>query len=538
MQVDESQPHWWQHGVVYQVYPRSFQDSNGDGVGDLRGLRSRLDYLAWLGIEAVWLSPIYPSPMADFGYDVADYTGIDPVFGTLADFDVLVRELHARNLKLILDFVPNHTSSEHPWFIESCRGRANPKRDWYVWRDPAPHGGPPNTWLSEFGGSAWTFHEATGQYYYHAYLPQQPDLNWRNPEVERAMHDVLRFWLERGVDGFRVDAIHMLVEDESFADNPENPMWGPGMSPARKLMRVHTSDRPETHHFVARMRSVVNEYDSRVLIGEAYLPIDRLMRYYGERLAGFHLPFNFHLIGTPWQAPLIAQLVREYESALPEGGWPNWVLGNHDKPRVVTRLGGMKEARLAAVLLLTLRGTPTLYNGEEIGMHDVIIRPEQVRDPWEMRVPGLGLGRDPCRTPFQWTDEVNAGFSTGEPWLPIAEDYRACNVETQIHDRGSMLSLYHRLLHLRRAEPALAVGSYRELQVSDRILVYERAFRDHRLIVAMNFGSEATQVRLPHAECLLSSERASPPELAQGLLRLHPFEGVIARMSRPEKAAR
>jgi alpha-glucosidase len=327
---------WWQHGIVYQIYPRSFQDSNGDGIGDLAGILERLDYLVWLGVTSVWISPFYTSPMADFGYDVMDYEGVDPIFGELADFDRLVAEMHRRDLKLILDSVPNHTSDRHPWFIESRSSRLHPKRNWYVWRDPAPGGGPPSNWLSEFGGSAWTLDAATGQYYYHAFLAEQPDLNWREPEVERALHDVLRFWLERGVDGFRVDAIHMLVEDEELRDNPPNPTWREGMSPARRLIRVHTTDHPLTHDLITGMRRVADEFEDRVLIGEAYLPIDRLMLYYGERLRGFHLPFNFHLLSTPWNAQAIAELVRQYEAALPPGAWPNWVLGNHDRPRIAS----------------------------------------------------------------------------------------------------------------------------------------------------------------------------------------------------------
>ena len=376
-------------------------------------------------------------------------------------------------------------------------------------------------------------HAPTGQYYYHAYLPQQPDLNWRNPEVARAMHEVLRFWLDRGVDGFRVDAIHMLLEDPSFADNPPNPQWKVGMSPARRLLRVHTSDLPETHELVARMRSVLNEYDERVLIGEAYLPIDRLMLYYGKALAGVHLPFNFHLISAPWQPRAIAQLVREYESALPEGGWPNWVLGNHDKSRVATRLGGTNEARLAALLLLTLRGTPTLYNGEELGMQDVPIPHELVQDPWEKRVPGLGLGRDPCRAPFQWSAAHGAGFTRGKPWLPIADDYAICNVERQMKDPASMLSLYQALLCIRRAEPALSVGSYRELHVSDRLFVYERALAGRRLIVAMNFDSTISEVSLPRgAEFLFSSNGRSLRGSLGESMPLESFEGIIVRAPR------
>src|SRR4051812_43621968 len=330
---------WWQRGTIYQVYPRSFMDSNGDGVGDLRGIVSRLDYLRWLGVDAIWISPIYPSPMKDFGYDVADYVDIDPLFGSLADFDHLVSEAHARGLKLILDFVPNHTSDQHAWFRESRRARNSPKRDWYLWHDPGPGGGPPNNWRSCFGGSAWELDEATGQYYYHAFLKEQPDLNWRNPHVVEAMLGVLRFWLDRGVDGFRVDVLWHVIKDEALRDNPPNPDWREGMDPYQALVPLHTTDRPEVHGIVTRMRRLFDEYEDRVIIGEIYLPVERLMRYYGADLAGAHLPFNFQLISAPWAAANLASLIQQYERALPSGAWPNWVLGNHDQHRIATRVG-------------------------------------------------------------------------------------------------------------------------------------------------------------------------------------------------------
>ncbi|WP_431271660.1 alpha-amylase family glycosyl hydrolase [Dankookia sp. P2] len=344
---------WWQSAVIYQIWPRSFQDSDGDGIGDLRGIARRLDHLLGLGVDAVWISPFYPSPLADFGYDVADHCNVDPAFGTLDDFDALVAAAHGRGLRVLLDYVPNHTADTHPWFAESRASRSNPRRDWYIWRDPASDGGPPNNWLSEFGGSAWTLDPATGQFFYHAYLPQQPDLNWRNPAVQDAMLEVLRFWLDRGVDGFRVDAIHHLFEDAELRDNPTNPDWRPGMSPARRVIRARTMDQPEVQSAIAAMRRVSDAYaNQRLLIGEAYLPIDRLMAYYGTDLGGFHLPFNFHLITTPWSAGAVADLVRRYEAALPRGAWPNWVLGNHDRSRVASRIGP-QQARVAAMLLLT-----------------------------------------------------------------------------------------------------------------------------------------------------------------------------------------
>jgi alpha-glucosidase len=515
---------WWRKGVIYQIYPRSFQDSNEDGIGDLRGITSRLDYLADLGIDAVWLSPIFPSPMADFGYDVADYCAVDPVFGTLDDFDRLLAQVHDRGLRLILDFVPNHTSDRHPWFRESRSSRSAAKRDWYVWRDPGPDGGPPNNWLSEFGGPAWTFDPATTQYYYHAYLKQQPDLNWRNPEVRTAMLGVLQFWFGRGVDGFRVDAIHHLIEDVQLRDNPLDPEWQPGMSPARRLMRVHSMDQPEVHDAIADMRRVADEYGGRLMIGEAYLPIDRLMAYYGVDLSGFQLPFNFHLISTPWRADAIARLIGEYEAALPAGGWPNWVLGNHDRSRLASRLGP-QQARVAAMLLLTLRGTPTIYQGEEIGMVDVPIPAALAQDPWEKNVPGLGLGRDPVRTPMPWSRATNGGFSEGTPWLPV-DTHRTIDVERQTGDRGSSLTLYRRLLHLRKVEPALSVGSYVEIAQTESVLVYERRYGSRQLQIMLNMGDTVREIPAAGVAgtILLStfSEAASPEPG-----RLRPHEGRI-----------
>ncbi|GJD96455.1 alpha-amylase family glycosyl hydrolase [Methylobacterium iners] len=486
---------WWKRGTVYQVYPRSFQDTNGDGVGDLKGITQRLDYLAWLGVDALWISPFYPSPMADFGYDVADYCGVDPLFGTLADFDELVAEAHRRRLKVILDFVPNHSSIAHPWFEESRASRENPKRDWYIWRDPAPDGGPPNNWISNFGGLAWTRDEATGQYYYHAFLREQPDLNWRNPAVREAMHEALRFWLERGVDGFRVDVIWHLIKDEGFRDNPENPACLPGEPEINRFVQVHSADQPEVLDVIAGMRRVLAPYGERVLIGEIYLPIDRLVTYYGPDLSAADLPFNFQLLQTPWQADAIAAVVEAYEAALPPGGWPNWVLGNHDRPRIAARVGEA-QARIAAILLLTLRGTPTLYYGDELGFGHVAIPADRVQDPWEHNEPGHG--RDPERTPMQWDGSPNAGFSEAEPWLPLSPDAVSRNVEALCDDPGSILTLYRHLLHLRREQDALSVGSFR--LVEDRIedvFAYERAAGEVTIRVVLNFGAEERAVPLP-----------------------------------------
>jgi alpha-glucosidase len=524
---------WWERGVIYQIYPRSFCDADGDGIGDLRGIRSKLDYLEWLGVDAIWISPIFPSPMADFGYDISNYTDIDPVFGSLDDFDALLDDAHRRGLKILLDYVPNHTSEQHPWFIESRSSRDNARRDWYIWRDPKPDGSPPNNWLANFGGGAWEWDEKTGQYYYHAFLKEQPDLDWRNPEVQDAMLAVMRFWLDRGVDGFRVDVMHHLAKDRELRDNPPNPSWRPGMHPYRELLTTHTVDLPEVQEIVAKMRAVLEEYDDRMMVGEIYLPVERIMAYYGASGEGAHLPFNFQLIGLPWNARDIASAIERYEALLPSFGWPNWVLGNHDKPRVVTRIGAA-QARVAAMMLLTLRGTPTIYYGDEIGMHNVPIPPEKVQDPFEKNVPDLGLGRDPERTPMQWDETPGTGFTSGCPWLPIAEDFRAVNVAVEQNQAASILSLYRRLIELRRKEPALSMGEFAALPAGDDLIAYVRKADDRRLLVVLNLGVERRNFELSELQCssrlLLSTHLDMPATDLVNVVALRPEEGIIIEL--------
>jgi alpha-glucosidase len=517
--------------VIYQVYPRSFQDTDGDGIGDLQGIIARLPHLLELGIDAIWISPIFPSPMRDFGYDISNYRDISPVFGSLADFDSLLATAHVRGIKVILDFVPNHTSDQHPWFIDSRSSKYHPEREWYVWREGKRDGSPPNNWQSEFGGPAWTFDELTGQYYYHAYLKEQPDLNWRNPEVERAMCDVLRFWFDRGVDGFRVDAIHHLLEDEEGRDNPPDPNWHDGMPPNQRWLQIRTIDQPDVHDSIAAMRRVADAYPDRVMIGEAYLPIDRLMAYYGTDLTGFHLPFNFHLISTPWDPTSIASLIEVYEAALPSGGWPNWVLGNHDRPRVASRIGSA-QARVAAMLLLTLRGTPTIYQGEEIGLRDVTIQPGQVQDPFELNVPGFGLGRDPARTPMPWTSQPHGGFTEGDPWLPLNDDVQNMNVSAQAADPTSMLSLYKALIRLRRESDLLSVGAFRIMRAEDGVLAYARELQGRQLLIALNLTSHHRVLRTECApqEALLSTYLDGAALSQSGEIQLRPNEGRVLRM--------
>ena len=521
------QTRWWQQGIVYEIYARSFQDSNGDGIGDLEGIRGRLDYLTWLGIDAIWITPIYPSPMKDFGYDITDHCSIDPTFGTLGDFDRLLADVHRRGLKLIMDFVPNHTSDQHDWFRASRSSRTGTKRDWYIWRDASPEGGPPNNWRSNFGGSAWEWDAATGQYYYHAFLKEQPDLNWRNPEVRAAMHDVLRFWLDRGVDGFRADVLWHLMKDPEFRNNPPNPAYAPGQPEIEKFLQLHSADQPDIHDVVRGLRGVLDAYEDRVLIGEIYLPLERLVTYYGQHMGGTHLPFNFQLLQTPWNARMIASVVKEYESVLPPGSWPNWVLGNHDKPRIAARIG-LAQARIAAMLLLTLRGTPTMYYGDEVGLARVEVPPEAAQDPWEKNEPGLG--RDSSRTPMQWDDGPLAGFTTAAtPWLPLDREHRRQNVATLDRMPDSILNLYRALIALRQTHHALSRGAFRMLAVTDATIVFERSWRDERFLVALNLSSDAQPppASLAGAETVLSTamDRTGPIESAP--LRGH--EGLVLR---------
>ena len=500
-------------------------DSNGDGSGDLPGITSRLDYCRWLGVDAIWLSPIYPSPMIDFGYDVSDFTDIDPLFGTLSDFDALIIEAQRLGLNILLDYVPNHSSDQHSWFLQSKSARDNPYRDWYIWRDPAPGGGPPNNWAAVFGGSAWEWDENSGQYYLHSYLKEQPDLNWRNPDLEAAMLGVLKFWLNRGVGGFRVDSIAHLLKDPEFHDNPLNPAWDPATGPYHRYLPIHSEDHPDTAAVIRRMRQVIDGYRDCVIIGEAYLSLERTVAYYG---AGVHLPFNFALIRTPWNARDVHHTIKSYEALLNRDQWPNWVLGNHDRHRIASRVG-REQARVAAMLLLTLRGTPTLYYGDEIAMIDVPVPPESVKDPFEKNVPSLGLGRDPERSPMQWDAVENASFTGGTPWLPIASDFKEFNVATQSSQPGSLLMLYRRLIELRAATPALYSGVYGKLLCNEDVLGYSRESGAERLWIVLNFTDQATifEDRSLHGKIILSTALDRSGEKIAGRLVLRPDEGVI-----------
>jgi alpha-glucosidase len=511
---------WWKDAVVYEVYPRSFQDSNGDGIGDLNGIRRRLDYLVDLGIDAIWISPIYPSPMADFGYDVADYCGINPIFGTMQDFDRLLDEVHKRGMRMILDFVPNHTSDQHPWFLQSRSSKDNPKRDWYLWRDQ------PNNWLSHFGGSAWEFDEKTQQYYLHEFLKEQPDLNWRNPAVKAAMFDALRFWLRKGVDGFRVDVMWLMIKDDQFRDNPPNPGYHLGQGSKERLLPIYDADRPEIHDLVAEVRGVLQEFGDRVLIGEIYLPVQQLMQYYGKDLSGANLPFNFQLLQCPWNAPDVAQVIADYHDALPEGAWPNWVLGNHDKPRIASRVGA-HQARNAALLLFSLPGTLTMYYGEELGMCDVKMAPEDVQDPAEKNQPGIGMGRDPERTPMPWDGSPLGGFTTGKPWLPLGHEHDQCNVEALKKDATSIYELYRKLLRLRREYGFLAHGKLADVKAEGHVLRFLRGNGDTRVEVVMNLGHDPVRTQVRTGTILVSTGIDREGEGVSDAIDLKAGEGLM-----------
>lgn len=530
-------PLWWQTAVIYQIYPRSFQDTTGNGIGDLDGVIERLDYLSeTLGVDAIWLSPFYPSPMKDFGYDVSDYCDVDPLFGDLLTFDNLLAEAHRCGLKVIIDWVPNHTSDQHPWFIESRSSRINPKRDWYVWRDPGPDGSLPNNWAAAFGGDSWEWDERTGQFYLHSFVKEQPDLNWRNPEVEAAMLDTLRFWLDRGVDGFRIDVAHLIMKDPELRDNPVIAEIAGDFELAAYATQLHTNDRGhrDVHKVFRKVRTLLDAYrPPRYSVGEIHeFDWPTWASYYGEDLDGLHMPFNFAMLRAPWTAESIRRVVDQVEGAVPPGGWPNHVLGNHDEIRIATRLGE-RQVRIAALLLLTLRGTPTLYYGDEMAFRQADIPPELQQDPWGRNVPGLG--RDGCRTPMQWDGSDGFGFTRPgvRPWLAFSEDAHTRNVEGQLADPGSLLNFYRRLLEIRRREPALMMGAYQPLDSNRGVFAYLRDDGRSRVVVALNFTDrvQSAGALSGSGQILISTDHDRKEGLSLDGLELAPHEGTVVKLT-------
>ncbi len=516
---------WWRDGVIYQIYPRSFADSNNDGIGDLPGIISKLDYIAALGVDAIWLSPIYPSPDRDFGYDVADYFNIDPKYGTLADFDHLLEDAHKRNIHVILDLVLNHTSDQHPWFQASKSSRDSEFRDWYIWRDPKANMDPPNNWQSVFGGKGWQYDEATGQYYFHMFVKEQPDLNWRNPAVYQKMMDVFRFWLDRGVDGFRLDVFNEYYKDDQFRDNPPKL----GIRPFEWQKHIYDVNRPEMIGAIKDIRKILDDYPERYVVGETFIAsTEQAAQYCGE--GKLHANFDFNFLQCPWDPGKFLKVINKWENLLSDRAWPNYVLNNHDVVRSATRyVKGENDERLkvAATLLFTLRGTPFMYYGEEIGMRELTLKRNEIQDPVGKRYWPFNKGRDGCRTPMQWDDSEFAGFSQTQPWMRVHSNHVFRNVQAQEEDQHSLLNFYKKMLRVRKETLALQKGMFIPLTYEPRsLLAYLREDTESSVLVVLNFSRRKVRLALgPRLrgkdwQLLISSKRDSVPEIKNGWLPL------------------
>ncbi len=525
---------WWRDGLLYQIYPRSFADSDGDGIGDLRGIRERLDHLAWLGVDGIWLNPTMPSPNDDWGYDVADYCDVHPDLGTLADLDALVADARERQIRVLLDLVPNHTSDRHRWFQDAATSRDARYRDFYVWADPPPGGGPPNNWESNFGGSAWTLHEPTGQYYLRNFLPSQPDLNWWNEEVRDAFDDVLRFWFARGIAGFRIDVCHAIIKDRELRDDPAVTPEDHHTLQHRAVKQVYSMNRPEVHDVLRRWRAVAQREDPpRILVGETYvLELDQLMPFYGTGEDELNLAFNFLFVHEDLDAAALRGIVEEVEAGLPADSWPVYTGSNHDAGRFPTRWAGDddRRSRAALLMLLTQRGTPFLYYGDEIGMPDVPQDPETALDPVARRTGRPEDNRDVCRTPMQWSAEPGAGFTAPgvRPWLPFG-DFAARNVAAQREDPGSTLHLVRDLIALRRGQRDLTAGAYATLPAPDGAWAWRRG---ERFAVAVNFSKADVTVEGLTGRVAIGTDRTRDGEAADGRVRLGAYEGVVIELAR------
>jgi alpha-glucosidase len=525
---------WWQTGVLYQIYPRSFADSNGDGIGDLRGIIEHLDHLQWLGIDGVWLSSITASPNADWGYDVSDYCSVHPDFGTMADFENLVLEGRRRGIRVLLDLVPNHTSEQHPWFAASSSSRVSPMRDWYVWADPKPGGERPNNWVSSFGGPAWTLDPATGQYYMHNHLAEQPDLNWWKDEVRAAFDDIYRFWFDRGVAGFRIDVCNGIVKDAKLRDNPPATEDDDFEAQLFGQRPVYNCNRPEVHEIIRGWRRLADSYEEpRTLIGETPVKIDRLAAFYGDGTDQLHLAFNFPFLTAPFEASALRQVVEDTEAALPLGSWPAWTGSNHDMSRLGSRWaeGEERKIRVALLMLLCLRGTPVLYQGDEIGLGDVPVDREHLRDPLGVRYWPAYKGRDAMRTPMQWSDGPNGGFTMAgvRPWLPLGE-LEGCNVEAQRRDPDSILALTRDLIYLRRGLSDLQRGRYETVSAKDGLWAWRRG---DRTTVVVNLSDQGARLDGLDGRIRICTDRSRDGEPFGDSLEVGPWEGTVATSSTP-----
>ncbi|HLN17663.1 MAG TPA: alpha-amylase family glycosyl hydrolase [Acidimicrobiales bacterium] len=520
---------WWQPGVLYQIYPRSYGDSNGDGIGDLQGVIDHLDHLEWLGVDGIWLSPTMPSPNADWGYDVADYCDVDPVYGSMEVLDRLIAEAGERGIRVLLDLVPNHTSSNHRWFVDAQSSRHSPYRDWYVWRDPLPDGSAPNNWVSSFGGPAWTLDDRTGQYYLHNFLPEQPDLDWWNDKVRDAFDDILRFWFDRGIAGFRIDVCTMIIKDVELRDNPPSGPDDPFVIQVFGQRPVYNANRPETHDVFRRWRRLAESYDQpRLLLGETSVEdLQVLITYYGDGTDELHLAFNFVFLEENFVAEDLRHVVEHTETLLPPAAWPVWVGSNHDISRLSSRWaeGDPARTRLALLMLLTLRGTAVLYQGDEIGLTDTVLEREDLRDPVGMRYWPYYPGRDPERTPMHWSGEPGGGFCPADvrPWLPLG-DVAACNVEDQRGDPDSVLEFTRRVIALRRDSPDLRLGAYASLPSPTGVWAWRRG---DGTTVALNFTDQEVTVEGLPGRVVLSTARPAREGEAGPTLVLGPAEGVV-----------
>jgi len=532
--------HWWQKAVFYQVYLRSFKDSNSDGVGDLAGIIDNLDYIkgdvgTGLGADAIWINPFYPSPMKDFGYDVCDYCDVHPLFGDLETFERLIEAAHERNIKVVIDWVPNHTSSEHPWFLDSKSSTLSEKREWYIWKDPSPDGSFPNNWGSCFGGPAWTFDEKTGQYYFHQFDSSQPDLNWRNPEVQDAMFDTLRFWLDRGVDGFRMDVVYMIwkhpdMPDQACKASDNNHI--PLNNFYERQIQNYSCNFNGIHSLIARIRAVVDEYPDTVTIGELWLPLEERVKYYGKG-DEFQLPFNFGLFYTggfsgflEYGADNYRNHVEHFERLCPASGWPNYVVGNHDIPRLVSRVGSEDKARVVALLLLTIRGTPTIYMGDELGLEEAVIAPERIQDP-AGKAMGASHNRDGCRTPLPWSNTNFGGFSDVEPWLQMPADWFERNVESMQGDERSIWSFYSKLIHYRQSHDSLMLGDYQTKPSPRGTYAYTRRYRNEIHLVLLNLSDSRQQFEIQEGNKFVLGTHAEMEPVSGNFYSLAAHSGVL-----------